>query len=97
MSPEQSRAARGWLDWSQEDLARRSNVSLSTVKDFEKSRRTPIVNNLLAMRRAIESAGVWFVFDGQGKAAGIAVVGGGDLSVETSRPSEISATTQREP
>lgn len=58
MSPEQSRAARGWLDWSQEDLAKRANVSLSTVRDFEKGRRTPIANNLEAMARALESAGM---------------------------------------
>ncbi len=46
ISPEQSRAARGWLDWSQEELAKRANVSLSTVRDFEKGRRVPIGNNL---------------------------------------------------
>jgi transcriptional regulator with XRE-family HTH domain len=58
MSPEQSRAARGWLDWSQADLAERARVSLSTVRDFEKGRRVPIANNLEAMRRVFESAGV---------------------------------------
>jgi ribosome-binding protein aMBF1 (putative translation factor) len=58
VSPEQSRAARGWLDWSQEELAKRANVSLSTVRDFEKGRRTPIGNNLDAMRRAFEAEGV---------------------------------------
>lgn len=58
LSPEQSRAARGWLDWSQDDLAKRANVSLSTVRDFEKGRRTPIGNNLQAIERAITEAGV---------------------------------------
>jgi len=42
MSPEQSRAARAWLDWSQDDLASAARVSLSTVRDFEKGRRVPI-------------------------------------------------------
>ena len=60
MSPEQCRAARGWLDWSQQDLATRARVSLSTVRDFEKRRRTPILNNLNAMRHALEAAGVEF-------------------------------------
>lgn len=69
MTPEQSRAARGWLDWSQEELATRSRVSLSTVRDFEKGRRTPIANNLDAMRRALEAAGIGFSAD----PAGIAV------------------------
>jgi DNA-binding transcriptional regulator YiaG len=58
LSPEQSRAARGWLDWSQEELAKRANVSLSTVRDFEKGRRAPIKNNLEALSRVIEAAGV---------------------------------------
>lgn len=60
----QSRAARGWLDWSQEDLAKRANVSLSTVRDFEKGRRVPIANNMDALRRAIEAGGVQLIFEG---------------------------------
>jgi ribosome-binding protein aMBF1 (putative translation factor) len=64
MSPEQSRAARAWLDWSQDELAAKANVSLSTVRDFEKGRRVPIANNLAAMTTALEQAGVAFVDDG---------------------------------
>ena len=77
------------MDWSQQVLAARAHVSLSTVKDFEKGRRVPIPNNLEAMRRAIETAGVWLVFDGGGKAAGIAVVGSSGLNVETRRSPEL--------
>lgn len=58
MTPEQSRAARGWLDISQAELAEAANVSLSTVRDFEKGRRAPIGNNLNAMRAALESRGI---------------------------------------
>jgi len=65
LAPEQSRAARGWLDWSQEDLAKRANVSLSTVRDFEKGRRTPIGNNILAIRHALEKSGITLQFDGE--------------------------------
>jgi DNA-binding transcriptional regulator YiaG len=64
MSPEQSRAARGWLGWSQAELAAKASVSLSTVRDFEKARRVPIANNLTAMKAALEGAGVAFVDDG---------------------------------
>jgi DNA-binding transcriptional regulator YiaG len=71
MSPEQCRAARGWLDWTQQELARRASVGLSTVRDFEKGERTPIPNNLAAIRRAIENAGVRLVFDDAGTAVGI--------------------------
>jgi transcriptional regulator with XRE-family HTH domain len=70
MSPEQSRAARGWLGWSQTELAKRASVSLSTVRDFENARRVPIVNNLDALRRAIEAAGIEFI-DEEGSAVGI--------------------------
>lgn len=63
MTPEQCRAARGWLDWSQDDLATAANVSLSTVRDFEKGRHVPIVNNLAAMRAALAAQGIDFVDD----------------------------------
>src|SRR6478752_5680267 len=33
--PEQCRAARGLLDWTQEQLAERAGVARSTVRDFE--------------------------------------------------------------
>jgi len=61
MTPEQCRAARGWLEWSQDDLAAAANVSLSTVRDFEKGRRIPIANNLAAMKAALEAKGIEFV------------------------------------
>jgi ribosome-binding protein aMBF1 (putative translation factor) len=64
MLPEQSRAARAWLDWSQEELAAKASVSLSTVRDFEKGRREPIPATLAAMKAALEGAGIAFVDDG---------------------------------
>jgi transcriptional regulator with XRE-family HTH domain len=73
MFPEQSRAARGWLGLSQDDLARRANVSLSTVRDFEKGRRTPIANNLAAIQRVFEEAGIQLLFHPDGQPSGIAV------------------------
>jgi transcriptional regulator with XRE-family HTH domain len=61
MTSDQSRAARGLLDWSQAELAARSNLSESTIRDFEKGRRVPSINNLAAVRRALEAAGVEFI------------------------------------
>lgn len=61
MTPEQCRAARAWLDISQDDLASAAHVSLSTVRDFEKGRRVPIANNLAAMKAALEARGICFV------------------------------------
>lgn len=60
LSPAQSRAARGLLDWSQTRLASQANLSESTIRDFEKGRRVPSVNNLAAIRSALEAAGVEF-------------------------------------
>lgn len=70
ITPEQCRAARGWLDWSQEDLAGRANVSLSTVRDFEKGRRLPIANNITAMENVLKDAGFKFA-RADGEATGL--------------------------
>ena len=75
MTPEHCRAARGWLGWSQSELASASGTGLSTVKDFEGGRRTPIANNLAAIRAALEKAGIGFVTGG---AQGITFAGTGD-------------------
>lgn len=71
LTPQQSRAARGWLDWNQEELAQRANVSLSTVRNFEKGRNAPIKNNLDAMRQAIEAAGLRLAFTKDGSPLGV--------------------------
>ena len=62
LRPEQCRAARGWLQWSQTDLAKAAKVSESTVRDFEAGRRTPIENNLAAIQAALEGAGIGLGF-----------------------------------
>ncbi len=71
LAPEQSRAARGWLGWSQEELAKQARVSVSTVRDFEGGRRTPIPNNIEAMQRALEGSGIRFASSPDGKPTGI--------------------------
>ena len=57
----QSRAARGLISWSQGDLATQSNLSESTIRNFEKDRSVPSTNNLSAIARALEDAGVEFI------------------------------------
>jgi DNA-binding XRE family transcriptional regulator len=74
MTPEQCRAARAWLAWSQDDLAKAARVGLSTVKDFEGERRKPIEATQTAMRVALEGAGIGFSFvveNGVERACGI--------------------------
>ncbi|MGA0532700.1 helix-turn-helix domain-containing protein [Hansschlegelia sp. KR7-227] len=62
ISMEQCRAARALLDWTQEELANAANLSLSTVRDFEKGRRTPIPNNMLMLKQVFEDEGLVFTY-----------------------------------
>jgi DNA-binding transcriptional regulator YiaG len=61
MTPAQCRAARAWLNWPQDALAKSASVGVSTVRDFEAGRREPTRNNLTAMQAALEKGGVSFV------------------------------------
>ena len=61
MTPEQCRAARAWLQLSQDDLASAASVSNSTVRDYEAGRRKPIATTLAAMKAVLEEKGVAFV------------------------------------
>jgi transcriptional regulator with XRE-family HTH domain len=61
ITPAQSRSARALTNWTQPDLAHASGTSLSTIRDFETGKRTPIANNLAAIRSALEQAGVTFL------------------------------------
>jgi ribosome-binding protein aMBF1 (putative translation factor) len=60
MSPEQCRAARAWLNWSQHELAAKAHVSDSTIRDFEAGKRVPHPNNMQAIRAALEAARMRF-------------------------------------
>nr|WP_245457748.1 helix-turn-helix transcriptional regulator [Phyllobacterium myrsinacearum] len=64
MTAGQCRAARAFANMSQEDLAKAARVGLSTVRNFETGRSTPVTNNLQAIMRVLE-AKVSFLADGQ--------------------------------
>lgn len=61
ITPEQSRAARAILNWSQTDLADAANVGQSTVAKFEHGARTPHRSNLKTIQATLESAGIIFI------------------------------------
>jgi transcriptional regulator with XRE-family HTH domain len=71
LTPAQCRAARGLVSWSQDQTAKCAAVGNSTVRDFEKGRRIPIDENLLAIRRALQHAGVEFLPAKGGKGVGV--------------------------
>jgi transcriptional regulator with XRE-family HTH domain len=72
LSGAQCRAARGWLRWSRKRLAGESRVSLKTIANLEDGRSETTRPNRDALRRALEGEGVEFLFDADGRPAGIA-------------------------
>ena len=72
LSSSQIRAARALVNWSAQDLARHSSVSLRTIRRAELGDRQTSMTapNDLAIRRAFELAGVEFI-DENGGGAGV--------------------------
>jgi transcriptional regulator with XRE-family HTH domain len=62
----QCRAARGLLDWSQQDLAAKAGVGIVTVRQLEGGAHEPRRATLDVVRRAFESAGVDFIEENGG-------------------------------
>ena len=61
LTPEQCRAARALLDWTQDDLAARAEVSRSTARGFGGGQHDLRRATTAAIRRACEAAGVVFL------------------------------------
>jgi transcriptional regulator with XRE-family HTH domain len=66
ISPEQCRAARALVSWSQEDLCARAKVAKRTLQLFELGQREPYTRTLEALRLALEKAGVEFIDENGG-------------------------------
>lgn len=61
LTPALCRAARGFLDWTQSDLAERSGISRSTIRDYEADRHAAHRATEAQLRLAFEDGGVAFV------------------------------------
>ena len=66
VKPAQCRAARGLLDWSQQDLADRASVGIVTVRQLEAGLNEPRRSTLEVVRQAFERAGVHFIEENGG-------------------------------
>ncbi len=61
LTPGQCRAARGFLDWTQEELADRAAVSRGTIRDFEKGRHALHRSTETLLNAAFTAAGLRFI------------------------------------
>jgi transcriptional regulator with XRE-family HTH domain len=59
MTPEECRAARELLNWSQEDLAKASRISVEIVAMFEEGKLAGLMDCQAAMREALEPVWPW--------------------------------------
>lgn len=59
--PAQIRAARAFLNWTQERLATEAKIALTSIRDIENERRAAEPGTLANLQRSFENAGVEFV------------------------------------
>jgi transcriptional regulator with XRE-family HTH domain len=62
----QCRAARGLIDWSQQELADRAQVGVVTVRQLEAAAHEPRRATLDVIKRCFEAAGVEFIDENGG-------------------------------
>jgi transcriptional regulator with XRE-family HTH domain len=74
MIPAQCRAARALLNWSLDELVRRSGITKKTIADFERGATTPRPRTMVALERAFTRAGIEFF---NGGAPGLRLTGYG--------------------
>ncbi len=61
LTPALCRAARGFLDWTQADLALEAGVSRSTIRDYEGNRHDVHRATEAQLRQAFERGGIRFI------------------------------------
>ena len=73
--PAQIRAGRSLVDWSQENLASEAEVALTSVRDIEAEKRAADSGTVAKVRRALENAGVEFLFGTTNHGPGVRLIG----------------------
>ena len=66
----QCKGGRAMLDLSRKQLASLANIAERTLVDFERGARVPYENNLRAIKKALEIAGIEFIPE-NGSGAGV--------------------------
>jgi predicted transcriptional regulator len=66
VTPAQCRAARGLLDWSQQELANQAGVGIVTIRQIEAGANEPRRATLVVVKQAIEKAGIEFIDENGG-------------------------------
>ncbi len=61
ITPAQCRAARALLNWSQPELAKRCDIHVQTISNFEKESSTPSKTTLEKITNVLESANIQFI------------------------------------
>ena len=62
----QCRAARGLLDWSQQELADRAGLGIVTIRQIEADITDPRRATLAVLKQAFERAGIEFIDENGG-------------------------------
>ncbi|MBN8963604.1 MAG: helix-turn-helix transcriptional regulator [Rhizobiales bacterium] len=64
VSPAQVRAARAWLNWSQDQLSARSGISKRTIARYESGKTLAHPETIDLIRDVLEGEGIVFQFVG---------------------------------
>jgi transcriptional regulator with XRE-family HTH domain len=87
LTPAQCRAARGFLDWTQNHLAETAGTDVLSVAGFERGDGGGAVKVADRLRRALESAGIEFT---NGGTPGVRLTGSGDAD-QSITPDELNS------
>lgn len=75
MSPNQCRAARGLLKWTQPRLAEASGIGLSTINRYENETRAPRAEAIERLRKTLEAEGIEFIHANKSGGEGVRLKG----------------------